>query len=184
MWQVAVAAAVAGGSGLLAKRLLCQNQIKQDEHDEEQAPEISGVSNNPTNSPPCSPNLPETHPAPNSNGVQRAIDHGDHQQASISFICAEEEGEVDGVFRFSSSGSPLRSRKSRVLPRTKIVSEAGRREKILGRLKHASVDQRKNVGKRVSVCLKRRKTSRASRERDSACSKGEFFRHFVHFFSG
>lgn len=155
MWQVLLAAAVAG-SGILAKRL-----IKHSNADE----------------PISDPN--QNDPVISSESLQP------QDSIFLSNICEEEQNDAT-IFRFSSTyrkemgGKNARkktgvgSRKTEFLKRNSN-EKAEKKCGVFGCEKRGwVVDQRGNgVGKRVSVCLKKRRTSKiASGKCPSCTSKG------------
>lgn len=166
MWQVAVAAAVAGGSGFIAKHFFSPNshtlnttQTEPKQQLEQEQLQPHQISSNSIQT----LFLPIETPAENS-----ALNQNESDNASRNAIHREDQ---DGVFRFSCSGSRSDSKKSRNLG-NKIRGN----NKKLGSFDDGSVCQRNtcgNSGKKVGVCLKRRKTTRNSTgKRHSSLSKG------------
>ncbi|XP_048504453.1 protein POLAR-like 1 isoform X2 [Beta vulgaris subsp. vulgaris] len=165
MWQVAVAAAVAGGSGFIAKHFFSPNshtlnttQTEPKQQLEQEQLQPHQISSNSIQT----LFLPIETPAENS-----ALNQNESDNASRNAIHREDQ---DGVFRFSCSGSRSDSKKSRNLG-NKIRGN----NKKLGSFDDGSVCQRNtcgNSGKKVGVCLKRRKTTRNSTgKRHSSLSK-------------
>ncbi|CAO2839547.1 unnamed protein product [Amaranthus hypochondriacus] len=171
MWQVAVAAAVAG-SGLIAKRIFSQNPNSNTSNSIQTEPNLGinqeQIFNNfPTNQ------FSPIKPFPQKNSNSSILSHGESGNASISTINEVEEEKRDGVFWFSSSGSGTTSgycsNSRKMCNSSKKIC---RSNKKVGCFENGSVYQRKNGGKRVMICLKRRKTSRnSSKKYDSSLSK-------------
>ncbi|GAB4833732.1 hypothetical protein Ancab_031981 [Ancistrocladus abbreviatus] len=167
MWQVAVAAAVAGSS-LLAQRFFAPtaDSIISYQSTRTELCQQSQSSDNFINAQLSSPSSPST-PQIQKNYFDSA---GANNHLEETRSIAEEK---DRIFRFSSSGSGSRStfwlgsKKFRVLGK-----KVGRVKKKMGGFDGETGDQ---GGKRLCVCLKRRKTSRNNRVRGNrdSCSSEE-----------
>ncbi|CAI9766310.1 unnamed protein product [Fraxinus pennsylvanica] len=150
MWQVLLAAAAAAGSGILAKKFINPNEP------------ISDIKQNPQN----------------SDQIQdfRSFSEYLHTQDSV-FPCnvpVQENGnesqseEVDNsgsIFRFSSHGSKFKNSRKKMGGGFK-KNGGGKMERKCG-----SVGQRKNwIGKRFSVCLKKRRTGKNAPGKCESCA--------------
>ncbi|KAM4089916.1 hypothetical protein ACJW30_09G020100 [Castanea mollissima] len=137
MWQVLLAAAVAGSTSLVAKHLFNPNAD------------------------------PTTTTATATTPIPADQPHNLNTQAcALPSDCDFEEQERDGIFRFSSSGSRSRSSNSRKKPGSRklvgAAKKAGDRSGRLGKEKGevAKEIQRKSSARKFAVSLKRRKTNK------------------------
>lgn len=153
MWQVAVAAAVAG-SGLIAKHLFSPNSQTPSSETTQTEPQQQ-VEQDSELQPFQISNIFTQTQFPSSNGSS-FFDHKDSQHARRSFISEEP----NGVFWFSSSESAKRSESKKSRCSGKKVR--GGAVKNVCCFENGSLYQRKDCGKRVSMRLKRRKTTRNS----------------------
>ncbi|XP_023919434.1 uncharacterized protein LOC112030998 [Quercus suber] len=143
MWQVLLAAAVAGSTSLVAKHLFNPNA-------------------DPTTTAATTP-IPADQPR-NLNAQACADSTFDSQP--LPSDCDFEKQERDGIFRFSSSGSRSRSSNSRKKPGSRklvgAAKKAGDRSGRVGKEKGEAVKeiQRKSSARKFAVSLKRRKTNK------------------------
>lgn len=161
MWQVLLAAAVAG-SGILAKRLIKNSNADEPISDPNQNdPDISSESLQPRDS-----------IFLGNDGVQENICQEEQNDASIFRFSSTCRKEMGGKNARKKTG--VSSRKTEFLKKNSNV-KAEKKCGVFGCEKRGwVVDQRASgVGMRVSVCLKKRRTSKiASGQCPSCTSKG------------
>lgn len=151
MWQVLLAAAVAGSTGFVANRFLTQTKQCDHKHDD---PGITFENKNPISQPP----VPTT--GCSGSGSETNTD------------------TQDGIFRFSSSES-LRQHGLRSRASGSRKKPLFRRRRSKDGVKIAKMEQKSDAqarseqskdGKRLSFCLKRRKTIKNLAGKAGFCS--------------
>ncbi|GAB2264047.1 hypothetical protein Droror1_Dr00026181 [Drosera rotundifolia] len=158
MWQVAVAAAVAG-SGLLAKRLFAGDPAATSASAEAQCPATDH------------PRVDKSNSSSIDSPQIQSSSHYETLVGNLVGVNGSGSDEPDGIFRFSSSGSGgghrsrIGSKKEGVLVGKNVGVKV--KKKGLGGVEGG------NGGKWVCVCLKKRRTGKGAScgKRSSCCCK-------------
>ncbi len=146
MWQVLVAAAVAGSTGLVAKHLFNPN---------------------------ADPTTTNTKPIPDQPEPENLSHNLNPQASTLDSPPVKQDGNI---FRFSSSGSRSGSKNSRKKPAIGSRKQIGAKKvgERSGNADKEEAEIQKKSARKFAVCLKRRKTNKnvAAKSGSSSSSKG------------
>uniref|UniRef100_A0A2N9FCR2 Uncharacterized protein n=1 Tax=Fagus sylvatica TaxID=28930 RepID=A0A2N9FCR2_FAGSY len=145
MWQVLVAAAVAGSTGLVAKHLFNPN---------------------------ADPTTTNTNPIPDQPEPENLSHNLNPQASTLDSPPVKQDGNI---FRFSSSGSRSGSKNSRKKPAIGSRKQIGAKKvgERSGNADKEEAEIQKKSARKFAVCLKRRKTNKnvAAKSGSSSSSK-------------